>query len=497
MIARSGLPYYYVVFHYIGLFLGSVFALKLAYRKVGHMVLYFLFVVFLTFFFSCMLIFTESWSVPITITGAGFCIGVLFGLLNTNFYPVYTTRQYGGRYFSFAFILMIFFIVVEAIIINDYTLMCVMILCMFCALAIIAGVLGKDVVNTYPVQNSIKIRDYLRKKNNLPKIAFGLIWGFFWSNTYYAAVLVFQREAVAQYLNQFVVVIGIAIVVFLMPSGLIADTFGRRITILLGFMTQALAFLSLVFFAENSFFLIYIFPVILGIGFALSLTTGMLVFGETPEGSHIRDETNLFFVCGAVGMFCGVFIDEVMKPFFFEQPAYLAVVLLFIFVCATIVIYQMKETLPPKEELAWKDSVQFIYILLKASGLPIYSQVLKNVADTNVKVNVGEVTDDTLLGGALVAISSILKELAKNENPLKVIKKEGFTILVEEGEKVLVALVAMEELKIIRKKMREFLEEFQDFYRDLLVSKMDGQGRYNGDVQVFLPTKNLVKKHFG
>ncbi len=497
VIAKNGLPYFYVLYHYLGLLLGTIFALGIAYRRVSHVVLIILFVSLLTFFFVWMLIIIQPWTVPITLTGAGFCIGVLFGLMNANFYPVYSTRQFSGRYFSFAFILWSVLNIVEALIINENPLACAVILGVYCVLAIVTILMGKDVFKNYPIQESIKIRDFFGKKTGLPKLGFGFLWGFFFSNTYYAAVLVFQREAYPQYLNQFVIIIGIAIVVFLMPSGLIADTFGRRITILLGFMTQALAFLALVFFADNPLFLTYLFPIILGIGFALSLTTGIVVFGETPESKHIRDEATLFFVCGSVGMFCGVAIDELMKPFFFEQPAYLAVILLFIFVCGAIIIYQMKETLPPKEELAWKDSVQFLYILLKSSGLPIYSQVLKNVGDTNLKVNVGEVTDDTLLGGALVAIASILKELARNENPLKTIKKEGFTILVEEGEKVLVALVAMEELKVIRKKMRDFVEEFQDFYRDLLESKMDVQGRYNGDIQAFLPTKTLVKKHFG
>lgn len=77
-------------------------------------------------------------------------------------------------------------------------------------------------------------------------------------------------------------------------------------------------------------------------------------------------------------------------------------------------------------------------------------------------------TDESLIGGVLVAISSLLQEMAQNQNPLKMVKQEGFSILIEENPSVLVAVITLKELKIIRQKMEDFLEEFQGFFGELI-----------------------------
>jgi hypothetical protein len=100
-------------------------------------------------------------------------------------------------------------------------------------------------------------------------------------------------------------------------------------------------------------------------------------------------------------------------------------------------------------------------------------------------------TDENLLGGALSAISSLLKEISTSKKPLKVIKQEGFTILIEEGEEIIVALFIVKELKkVIRRKMQDFIIEFQDFFEELI--NLEGV-----DQQVFLPARKLVEKYFG
>lgn len=97
--------------------------------------------------------------------------------------------------------------------------------------------------------------------------------------------------------------------------------------------------------------------------------------------------------------------------------------------------------------------------------------------------------DETLLSGALVAISALLKEISSKKSPLKVVRQEGFSILIEEGEKVLVAFISTQELKIIRKKILDFLGDFEILFEDLLNLKI-------ADINAFLPTKTIVRKYF-
>ncbi len=135
------------------------------------------------------------------------------------------------------------------------------------------------------------------------------------------------------------------------------------------------------------------------------------------------------------------------------------------------------------EESEWKSSIQYLYIILK-SGLTIYTHDLSELQQNK------QFIDEDYLGGALSAIDSLLKEIASNKEPLKVIKQERFRILLEEGEKVYVAVIALKEFRIIRRKMKEFLKEFQEFFKEFLEKGVS-------DAEAFNPAKILVSKHFG
>lgn len=101
----------------------------------------------------------------------------------------------------------------------------------------------------------------------------------------------------------------------------------------------------------------------------------------------------------------------------------------------------------------------------------------------------GSKHDELLLGGALVAVSTLIKEIAQNREKLKVIKQEGFSILFEEGNKILTALLTLKELKIRHCKLEDFTLKFDSFFGEVL-------DEWNGDTRVFLPTKQLVEEYF-
>jgi hypothetical protein len=95
-----------------------------------------------------------------------------------------------------------------------------------------------------------------------------------------------------------------------------------------------------------------------------------------------------------------------------------------------------------------------------------------------------------LVGGALTGITELVKEISQRAGKLKVIQQEGYCILLEEGRDVIVALMALDELDIIRSKLQDFLEEFQLFFGELIAE-------WEGNPRVFSPTREIVIRHFG
>ncbi len=146
---------------------------------------------------------------------------------------------------------------------------------------------------------------------------------------------------------------------------------------------------------------------------------------------------------------------------------------------------EKRETSRSKKEARLKIAVQHLYVLSHA-GLVIFEQDFYRTEDT------GTPTDGDLLGGALVAISELLKDIAKNKSALKVVRQEGFSILVEEGQEILVALIALEESKPLRERVLTFLKALETSLGPRLHV-------YIEKGQVFPPqqVRALVEKYFG
>jgi len=71
---------------------------------------------------------------------------------------------------------------------------------------------------------------------------------------------------------------------------------------------------------------------------------------ELPERLTIKDEHTIYGAFLGIGSAIGVLLGEVLKDFIVTNTAYLTMILLFVFICATIVVFQLKETLPSRVE---------------------------------------------------------------------------------------------------------------------------------------------------
>jgi hypothetical protein len=156
--------------------------------------------------------------------------------------------------------------------------------------------------------------------------------------------------------------------------------------------------------------------------------------------------------------------------------------MLLILILATIIVFQLKETLPSKEELEWKDSIQYLYIIRK-SGVPIFTYNFSEKRESEERLR------DTLLSGILTAISTASRQIAREESPLKQVEHANFTIILEEGEEIFIALVSKKDLNILRTKLYDFLDDFHQMFNELLKTETN-------DILVFSPAKSLVQKYF-
>ncbi|MFX1337993.1 MAG: MFS transporter [Promethearchaeota archaeon] len=352
---KRELPYVFIIYHLIGIPIGTIFALKLIYKELNHFASYLISNASIVFFFICLIIIEQPWFVPIGLFGAGFSIGIVLGLLYRQFYPVFKEARFGARYFSTAFMFVAFLIIIEALIdINSNSLLGIIFFILVYLLIFIFSMLGKETISKLPIQESLNISAYLKEKKGISKVVFAFFAGFLWVNIYYVTILFLEKNDLDAKLNIFVIIFCISIILSSFPGGLIADMIGRRVTVLIGLIFQALAFLILSFYSQNEFVLLYISPLLLGAGLSLSLTTSYLIYGELSEYQYLRDNGSLFLAFMMCGSVTGVIIAEIMRPLFLVEPTYLTVVLFFVFILAAIVIIQMRETLPTRAVLKWE-----------------------------------------------------------------------------------------------------------------------------------------------
>ncbi len=481
IIIKYGLPFFFVVFHFFAVSIAAFFSIKVI-SKWRFFPSYFISISIIIFSCIGLIAVNQPWFVPFGLFGAGFGIGVYFGFSNALLHFTTEDPKFTGHFFALGQAILAIFIVIQTLIdllANSWIYISYFLL-IFLAVGILLMYCKADV--KLPPQEPLSIRKYLSKKENLPELGLAFFSGFFFTNTYYSTIIILQPLGGLMELNIFVIVLFITFAIVALPCGILMDTFGRRITILLGLSIQALAFLLLSFSEITISLLIYIFPILLGIGLSFTIITSYVFFEELPPRKHLRDLGYIYM--GVLGLGCvgGAVLGEVLRPLLALDPGNLTIILLFVFVIATFSISQLKETLPTKDELEWKGAIQYLYVLLR-SGIPVHSQDLCEIQEGNYCM------DEALLGGALIAISSILQEAAQNQNPLKVVKQENYSILIEESPKILVAVITLKELKIIRQKMQTFLEEFQEFFGEVIDSGLT-------DMRVYSPAKRLAEKFF-
>ncbi|UYP44987.1 hypothetical protein NEF87_001272 [Candidatus Lokiarchaeum ossiferum] len=467
---RAGLPLHYVLFAYMGCVIGGIFAL-LVVSKLNFFMSYILLVIFDIIFVSLLQLVESPILLELALFGSGFCGSAFAGLMFSQLIVAFPDPKYNGRANALGYLTINFFIIAFNIfILLELYWMNVLILAILGFVTIFLVLKGRT-QSTSSFQSRVNFGIYFQAEGSIMRILIAIFWGFFLTLPFYFSFLLLESRQFSHKYPQFMLILFVTVLLSSIPNGILLDTIGRRIVMLLGLGMQAFAFI-LLYFTSNPAFLYTIFPIILGVGITMFLTSNSLLLIEISLKKFIRDSMSIAYILMGIGMLLAVGVGELLHPKMASEPAHFIIILLFLFLIAAILISQVNETLPTKGELEWKGALQYISIMYK-SGITIFTQDFteNDTKDTENRQD--------LLGGAIVAVNSIMKEVAQNKMPLKVLKQEDFTILVEDGRDVLVVAIALSDIKKIRRKMQEFLESFEEQYGELLKKQISNVKRFD------------------
>ena len=99
--------------------------------------------------------------------------------------------------------------------------------------------------------------------------------------------------------------------------------------------------------------------------------------------------------------------------------------------------------------------------ILKDSGAVVYQYQFPTLQDFSLM-------DADMLGASMVAIAMLLDELLEQSGDLKVVRKENFVFMLEEGTNIKVLLVADRESIELRKNLVEFVRIVEELNSNIL-----------------------------
>ncbi|MHA1942397.1 MAG: hypothetical protein ACXABI_16970 [Candidatus Hodarchaeales archaeon] len=120
-------------------------------------------------------------------------------------------------------------------------------------------------------------------------------------------------------------------------------------------------------------------------------------------------------------------------------------------------------------------------LLISKSGIPLYSQSLK-IAESEL------ITNLVIIDREIIEMSSIIKAI-RQALEQKITEQRNFKIMIEEGTHVIIAMLVKKENTLVREKMLCFIKDFELLFEDVLI-------KWKGDLEIFVPVKILIKRHF-
>ncbi|MBD3254214.1 MAG: hypothetical protein GF383_03935 [Candidatus Lokiarchaeota archaeon] len=283
----------------------------------------------------------------------------------------------------------------------------------------------------------------------------------------------------------FVVVIFFAILVSLL-IGTIFDYFGRMPPLIYVILAVSIAtYISSFRLTTDEI----PFAVVMSAYIAVFMCVPLLIGDTTSRPNYGKSVSFSYSIIG-IGIVIGAFLRITIPDLLVEEAHSVQVVLGTIFmacIACFILLLNIRETLPSKEQ-NWKRSLIHMYII-HDSGILLYDHAY--VKEKQEKKSVSA----DLKAGGIIGIKKILKEILRGQKEVSTID-HGDRILIlkmNKSNRVVFALVAKEELIILRKKLNSLIKDFDKSYsgflKDVTISGID--------MRIFRPIKQLAEKYFG
>ncbi len=116
--------------------------------------------------------------------------------------------------------------------------------------------------------------------------------------------------------------------------------------------------------------------------------------------------------------------------------------------------------LPSLSEIHWQEYMLHVFVFHIETSVSIFDRCLlkKNLAPQKVKAD--------LFSSGVSGVIGIVREMIQSEKRLKVLDHDDKKILLEYGDHVIVALVALKDLKIFREKLYSFIGKIESMFKD-------------------------------
>jgi len=122
--------------------------------------------------------------------------------------------------------------------------------------------------------------------------------------------------------------------------------------------------------------------------------------------------------------------------------------------------------------------IESIHIFMKRSGVPIFEHFFKSKGKSSL-----------LVTGGIFGMTHLIKEITKKQTQIKEIKQKDMNIILEYGLKIGVAMLSRENLRILRGKLKGFVNQFETQYENEL-------NNWAGNIEPFKSCVNLVYQTF-
>lgn len=239
--------------------------------------------------------------------------------------------------------------------------------------------------------------------------------------------------------------------------GFVFDFYGRKTVLLLKIFL--FSFVGFLYFFEgipeiDIFILRYFLSMVM-----VSIITLFVILSDiSPPTAKLFPITALFLILGALA---GIYLKEIFITLVGQMllPVYLAC---FIFILIAIILLNTREFFL-KSERNFDVNLISLYVIYESGILLFYKDFEKPVDNDNISD-----LRPSLISSGIVGISYFVSEVLKGKKFLSGIENYSSKILIEKGKSVIVALVVHQDLRILREKLKLFLQDFENRFKNYL-----------------------------